>query len=48
MATEAAEDAAREKARFCLRTGVQPSEYDAMTETEVAAFVEEHNELHAT
>lgn len=37
---EDAEDEALEfKAKFCLVTGVQPSEYDAMTDAEVDAFV---------
>lgn len=35
----------RRKALFCLRTGVQPSEYDAMTEDEVDAFIRVLNEL---
>lgn len=33
----------REKAEFCLTTGVQPSEYDNMTDDERAAFIEEAN-----
>lgn len=28
-----------EKAEFCLTTGIQPSEYDNMTDDERAAFV---------
>lgn len=28
-----------EKARFCLATGVQPSEYDQLTVREIDAFV---------
>lgn len=35
----------RRKATFCLRSGVQPSEYDAMTEDEVDAFIQVLNEL---
>lgn len=35
----------RRKAEFCLLTGVQPSEYDAMTDDEVDAFIEVANEL---
>lgn len=34
---------AQRKAAFCLATGVQPSEYDAMTVLEIGAFTEEHN-----
>lgn len=37
------EEALREKAEFCLTTGVQPSEYDNMTDDERAAFIEEAN-----
>jgi hypothetical protein len=33
-------DAALDKAEFCIVTGVQPSEYDELTDTERAAFVE--------
>ena len=33
------ESRAKDKAWFCLSTGVQPSEYDQMTVTEVEAFV---------
>lgn len=32
-------DALREKAEFCLTTGVQPSEYDNMTDDERDAFI---------
>lgn len=34
------------KAEFCLVTGVQPSEYDAMTDDEVEAFAEAYERLH--
>lgn len=37
---------AERKAHFCLALGIAPSEYDALTETEVAAFIREHNRLH--
>lgn len=32
-----------DKAEFCLATGVQPSEYDQLTDDERAAFVEVAN-----
>ncbi len=38
----------REKAKFCLRVGIAPSEYDRLTRREVVAFTEQHNELHRT
>lgn len=31
------------KAEFCLATGIAPSEYDAMTEDELAVFIEVYN-----
>lgn len=36
---------ARFMANFCLVTGVQPSEYKALTMTEVAAFIEEYERM---
>lgn len=36
-------DQASEKAKFCLATGVQPSEYDNLTQYEINAFVTEAN-----
>lgn len=33
----------RDKAEFCLLTGVQPSEYDDLTDDERNAFVEAAN-----
>lgn len=36
-------DQAKDKARFCLATGVQPSEYDELTEIEINAFIAEAN-----
>ena len=33
-----------DKAEFCLATGVQPSEYDQLTDDERAAFVQVANE----
>lgn len=38
-----AKDRAKEKAQFCLATGVQPSEYDALTQYEINAFIDEAN-----
>lgn len=35
----------REKAEFCLTTGVQPSEYDNMTDDEREAFITEANRI---
>lgn len=35
--------ALKAKARFCLATGIAPSEYDQMTDDEVDAFIEEAN-----
>lgn len=40
---EAERDSLAFKARFCLATGVQPSEFDAMTDDEVEAFIAELN-----
>lgn len=37
------EEAIVRKAKFCLSTGIAPSEYDAMTDLEVEIFTEEHN-----
>ncbi len=37
----------RDKADFVLKTGIAPSEYDAMTDLERAVFTEVHNELTA-
>jgi len=34
---------AKAKAEFCLATGVQPSEYDGLTQYEIEAFIEQHN-----
>jgi hypothetical protein len=38
-----AEEQAADKARFCLATGVAPSEYDNLTQTEINAFIKEAN-----
>lgn len=35
----------REKAEFCLSTGIAPSEYDAFTDQEREIFVETWNEI---
>lgn len=34
-----------EKAEFCLKTGIAPSEYDMLTDVEIAAFVNMFNKL---
>lgn len=39
------EEAALDKAEFCLLLGIAPSEYDRLTDTEVNAFIAKHNEL---
>lgn len=38
------EDALYDKAVFCIRTGVQPSEYDRMTDQELHAYVQAWND----
>lgn len=45
MRDDPADEEARFKADFCLRLGIAPSEYDGLTDTEVAAFVEVHKEM---
>ena len=42
---EEVEDLLEDKAQFCLVTGVQPSEYDQLTDDERAAFVRVYNRL---
>lgn len=42
---EAVYELLRAKAEFCLRTGIQPSEYDAMTDDERDVFIEVANEM---
>lgn len=42
---DARQEAAEDKAAFCLRTGVQPSEYDQLTDVERNAFVRELERL---
>lgn len=37
------QERAKRKAGFCLATGIQPSEYEALTGYEVAAFIEAVN-----
>lgn len=44
-AGEQLEDLIREKAEFCLSTGIQPSEYDAFTDQERNIFVETWNAI---
>lgn len=34
---------ARAKAKFCLATGVQPSEYDELSQIEINEFIREAN-----
>lgn len=41
------DDWAWDKAMFCLKTGIAPSEYDGLTDEEIVAFVEAHNTLHS-
>lgn len=36
-------DQAKAKAEFCLATGVQPSEYDGLSQIEIDAFVKQAN-----
>lgn len=43
--TSPAEQAASDKADFCLRLGIAPSEYDGLTDTEVTAFITEYNKI---
>lgn len=38
-----ARERAKDKAEFCLATGVQPSEYDNLTQYEINAFIEVAN-----
>lgn len=44
MTPEPGEEEARAKAEFCLITGIAPSEYDALTDLEIHAFIEVHND----
>lgn len=41
--SEIAKERAKEKAEFCLATGVQPSEYENLTQLEIAAFIDQAN-----
>lgn len=43
--SEQAYEVAREKAEFCLKLGIAPSEYDQLTQIEVNAFIEVWNEI---
>ena len=43
LLTDVLKDQAEDKAKFCLATGVQPSEYDKLTQYEINAFVTEAN-----
>jgi len=38
-----ARERAKDKAAFCLATGVQPSEYDNLTQYEITAFIDAAN-----
>lgn len=40
---DVAEQQAKDKAVFCIATGVQPSEYDNLTIIEIEAFIVEVN-----
>lgn len=44
-ARDEAESALEFKADFCLKTGIAPTEYDALTDEEVEAFVQAYNRL---
>lgn len=44
MSSEARQAYCRDKAEFCLATGVQPSEYDDLTDDEREAFIIVANE----
>jgi len=41
---EADDDWFERQAQFCLATGVQPSEYAAMTDRQVEVWIRVHNE----
>lgn len=43
--SDAWRDQLEEKAEFCLSTGIQPSEYDAMTDDEREVFIETWNRI---
>lgn len=45
LAIQETEDARYDRAVFCLRTGLQPSEYDALTDDDLDAFVRAFNDL---
>lgn len=45
MDAGAREDYCRDKATFCLATGVQPSEYDNLNDDEREAFIDAVNDL---
>lgn len=40
---EVLKEQAKDKARFCLSTGVPPSEYDQLTQIEINEFIKEAN-----
>lgn len=42
---EQAEELIREKAEFCLSTGIAPSEYDAFTDLEREIFIDVWNQI---
>lgn len=41
--TDLLKEQAKQKAEFCLRMGVAPSEYDNLTQYEIEAFIKEYN-----
>ena len=43
LLAELTREHAKQKAQFCLATGVQPSEYDELTQIEINAFIAEAN-----
>lgn len=38
-------EALYDKALFCLKTGIAPSEYDGFTDQELQAFIDAYNDL---
>lgn len=36
---------AKNKAKFCLATGIAPSEYDNLTQVEIQEFIKEANRM---
>lgn len=46
LSEEELESCAREKAEFCIVTGIAPSEYDKMTGIELEQFTKVWNKIH--